>query len=84
MSRLPPRRIALLATARKHPEFALKVAHALDADTRERFVSTLAKPERAEKPRLPGLAKCARSPFAPENGLTAQLSLFARSAARVR
>lgn len=84
MSRLPPRSLAFLATARKHPEFALKVAHALDAETRETFVSELSKPERADKPRLPGLAKCARSPYAAENGLTAQLSLFARAAARVR
>lgn len=84
MSRLPTRSLALLATARKHPEFALKVADALPSVARETFVSELSKPERAEKPRLPGLAKCARSPYSPENGLTAQLSLFARSAARVR
>lgn len=84
MSRLPPRSLALLATARKHPEFALKLAHALPVEARETFVSELAKPERAEKPRLPGIVKCARSPYSPEHGLTAQLSLFARSAARVR
>lgn len=84
MSRLPTRSAAFLATARKHPEFALKVAHALPSVTRDSFVSELSKPERAEKPRLPGLAKCALSPYSPVNGLTAQLSLFARSAARVR
>jgi hypothetical protein len=84
MSRPQNRSLTLIATARKNPEFALRVASELQAEAREAFVSELAKPELATRPARPGLVKCVRSPYAPEHGLTAQLSLFARGAARVR
>jgi hypothetical protein len=77
---------SLLSTARTNPEFARRVAEGLDQSAREMFVSELAKPEGAERrpSKAPGLAKCARSPYATECGFAAQLRLVAKSAARVR
>ena len=88
MSRAPfrDRTQSLLTTARTNPEFGWRVARGLSASAREVFVSELAKPERIElRPSAgPGLAKCARSPYASECGFAAQLRLVAKSAARVR
>ena len=88
MSRAPfrDRTRSLFTTARTNPEFARRVADVLSRSAREIFVSELAKPERVERgpSKAPGLAKCARSPYAPERGFAAQLRLVAKSAARVR
>jgi len=88
MSRTPfrDRTLSLLATARTNPEFGRRVTEGLSQSARDMFVSELAKPERIElRPsKAPGLAKCARSPYANESGFAAQLRLVAKSAARVR
>jgi hypothetical protein len=88
MSRAPfgARTLSLLTTARTNPEFGRRVAQGLSPSARETFVSELAKPERvAVRPSpAPGLAKCARSPYANARGFAAQLRLVAKSAARVR
>ncbi len=88
-SRKPNDRISrLIATARKNPEFAQRVAAQLPEQLRLEFVQELCKPEVAEAkltpvPSMrPGLKKC-RRPAVPANGLAAQLNLFARSVARV-
>ncbi len=78
----------LLATARRNPEFAQRVAARLPEQLRLEFTQELCKPDVAGekvtplRPARPGLRKC-RRPQAPQSGLAAQLSLFARSVARV-
>jgi hypothetical protein len=80
------RTLRLLTTARTNPEFARRVAQELPLTARQSFISELAKPETDRATALPGpgLAKCARSPFAADRGLTAQLRVVAASASRVR
>lgn len=77
--------LRLIATARKHPEFAQHVAMQLPEQLRLEFVQELAKPEVAvPKPAVrPGVKKCAQRPQIVQSGLTAQLNLFARSVSRV-
>jgi hypothetical protein len=85
MSTSPPnqRLLRLLATARNHPEFAARVAMQLPHQLRLQFVEELSRPEPiAPKPR-PGLKKCAASTRVPNNGMSVQLNLFARSVSRV-
>ena len=76
------RRVQLLSTARANPEFALRVVSELSAAARAPFVAELARPEPRTPGRRPGLSKCARSPYSETNGLTAQLTAFARAARR--
>ncbi|HET9954390.1 MAG TPA: hypothetical protein VFQ61_07795 [Polyangiaceae bacterium] len=83
-STLAPRTLRLISTARQNPEFAARLASELPEPSRRLLMTELARPEPARAPGAKGLAKCKPSPYAPENGLTAQLSLFAQRASRVR
>jgi len=78
-----PKAAQLRATARSNPEFALRLARQLTPAAQQRFAFDLARPEPAvPNGRRPGLAKCARSPFAESNGFTAQLTHFALAGRR--
>lgn len=83
---MPRRNARILSKVRTNPELALRVACALTPSNREVFISELSKPERVVPVAAvrPALAKCIRSPYAAESGLTAQLALFAHSVGRVR
>lgn len=76
--------LRLIATARRHPEFAQRVAMQLPEQLRLEFMQELAKPEVSASPAIarPSIKKCVR-PQAPQSGLSAQLNLFARSVSRV-
>jgi len=78
---------ALIATARRHPEFAQRVVQQLPEQLRFEFVDALTQPEPAAAPR-PGIRKCRPLPKqriakALDRGLSQQLNAFARSVARV-
>ncbi len=81
------RMLRLLATARNHPEFAQRVALALPEQLRLEFARELSQPAvKTTKTKAlcgPGLRKCRKVVPAPNNGMSAQLNLFARSVSRV-
>jgi hypothetical protein len=72
----------LLATARCNPEFAARLLRNLPEPARAELLAELSKPVTRRVAPGPGLAKC--GPLrTPNNGLSAQLNLFAKSVARV-
>jgi len=78
-------RIALLlATARTNPEFARRMIERLPEATRAEVLARLSAPPKPATTKLsgPGLAK-ARPRVAVNNGMSAQLNLFARAVSRV-
>lgn len=85
MSTLSKDRIALLlATARSNPDFGARLLQKLPAADREQVLSQLSRPVARETTKLatPGLKKC-RAVKPVNNGLSAQLNLFAKVTARV-
>jgi hypothetical protein len=81
--------LRILATARNHPEFAQRVALQLPEQLRLDFATELGKPadntrtKNTKRVAGPGLRKCGKAPQPANNGLSAQLNLFARSVSRV-
>lgn len=74
----------LLATARKNPEFAARLVQNLPEDTRCEVLSELSRHETRAVTSLsrPGLRKCHTSASV-NNGLSAQLNMFAKAVSRV-
>jgi hypothetical protein len=85
MSTLSKDRIALLlATARSNPDFGARLLQKLPVAERDQVLGQLSRPVTRETTKLtaPGLKKC-RAAKPVNNGLSAQLNLFARVTARV-
>ena len=84
MSNPKTRGTLLLATARKNPEFAARLVQSLPEGTRCEVLAELSRHEtRAVTPlSKPGVRKCHPS-AAVNNGLSAQLNLFAKAVSRV-
>jgi hypothetical protein len=74
----------LLATARSNPEFARRMMQGLPESTRAEVLARLSQPPRRTTTSLagPGIAKC-RAETRVNNGLSAQLNLFAKTVSRV-
>jgi hypothetical protein len=74
----------LLATARSNPEFARRMVQQLPEPVRAQVLARLSLPQKPLTTRSlgPGIAKCRPSPSV-NNGLSAQLNLFAKSVSRV-
>jgi hypothetical protein len=85
MPTVSPKRLELLiATARSNPEFARRLLNELPDDFRALVLTELARPKQVATTSLtgPGLEKCQPRAL-PNNGLSAQLNLFAKAASRV-
>lgn len=75
-----------IATARKNPEFATRLLQQLPEDARAEVLSALMRPEPVVATRSlagPGLRKCPAPRPKVNNGMSAQLNLFAKAVSRV-
>jgi hypothetical protein len=82
---LSEERLALLiATARSNPEFARRLLQGLPENSRSEVLARLSAPHKPSTTQLrgPGLTKCQSRPRV-NNGLSAQLNLFAKAVSKV-